>query len=85
MKSIYFFTGFPGFVADRLISALLKKRMEDSCVYVLVLPSLKKRAESLRREWMEKIRFFRRTVPNCYGRYYENGSRIGQGDRRNVA
>ncbi|WAA13836.1 SDR family oxidoreductase [Fervidibacillus halotolerans] len=54
MTPVYFFTGFPGFVANQIIVGLLEKGMEFKRMYVLVLPSLKEQAEAIRGEWMEK-------------------------------
>lgn len=44
MKYVYFFTGFPGFIANQLIEGLLKKNRDIEKIYVLVLPTMKEKA-----------------------------------------
>lgn len=44
----YFFTGFPGFISNQLIREVLRKNDHEGKIHVLVLPSMKEKAESER-------------------------------------
>lgn len=44
----YFFTGFPGFISNQLIREVLRKNNHEGKIYVLVLPSMKEKAEAER-------------------------------------
>ncbi|MFZ3590768.1 SDR family oxidoreductase [Bacillus sp. DJP31] len=46
MNHTYFFTGFPGFISTQLIIQLLKDYSPIKQVYLLVLPSMKEKAEN---------------------------------------
>ena len=47
MKPVYFFTGFPGFIANHLIAGLLRKKSDIEKIYVLVLPTMKEKAQAI--------------------------------------
>lgn len=50
MEYRFFFTGFPGFISNQLIRKVLKNNGDTGIVYVLVLPSMLKRAAEEREE-----------------------------------
>ncbi len=52
MKNVYFFTGFPGFIATRLVKEMMARDSAFDRAFLLVLPSLEERAkkEALRLE-----------------------------------
>lgn len=45
LNHVYFFTGFPGFLATRLIKGMIHQDQSFTRAYLLVLPALKERAE----------------------------------------
>lgn len=45
MSQVYFFTGFPGFIANQLIHGILTKYDHVEKIYVLVLPTMKHQAK----------------------------------------
>nr|WP_267879687.1 SDR family oxidoreductase [Caldalkalibacillus mannanilyticus] len=45
MGNVYFFTGFPGFIATQLIKEILRQKRPLKHVYVLVLPKLVSKAQ----------------------------------------
>ncbi|MGV3464199.1 MAG: SDR family oxidoreductase [Heyndrickxia sp.] len=45
MGNTYFFTGFPGFIANSLIKQIIKDRYEINHIYLLVLPSMEEKAK----------------------------------------
>jgi Male sterility protein. len=47
----YFFTGCPGFIANRLIPRLLETRNDIGNIYLLVLPEMEGRARGLVEQW----------------------------------
>ncbi|MED4311874.1 SDR family oxidoreductase [Heyndrickxia coagulans] len=46
MKNIYFFTGFPGFIASSLIRRMAQLDYPAGHIYLLVLPAMRQKAEA---------------------------------------
>ena len=51
MKPVYFFTGFPGFIANQLIKGILEKYKDFDRFYLLVLPNMVERTKKDVSEW----------------------------------
>lgn len=55
--SVYFFTGFPGYIATSLVKDLLKSNHAVSNIYLLVLPQLQTEAEKRIQEISNETKF----------------------------
>src|SRR5690606_22705031 len=56
MGNTYFFTGYPGFIANQLISHLFSNHEVDE-LFCLVLPSMKEKAEETKTSILQTIDF----------------------------
>lgn len=57
MGNVYFFTGYPGFIANQLITGLIAKRQDIEMIYVLSLPTMKQKGEEWKRNLVQKFSF----------------------------
>lgn len=77
MKSVYFFTGFPGFIANHLITGILEKQMEWEKIYLLVFSSMKEQAERIQSRWKEDASLPDGAVQILYGDITEKDLGLG--------
>lgn len=57
LGNVYFFTGFPGFISNRLLAKLLERKEAPEAIYALVLPEMTEKAESQRQNLLKMTGF----------------------------
>ncbi len=78
MKHVYFFTGFPGFIASRLIKEMIKADPDFDSAYLLALPSFQSKGEQEAEKLTNEMDIPRHSLRVITGDITKPGLAIGQ-------
>ena len=84
MQPAYFFTGFPGFIANQLIPGIIEKYKDFKEFFLLVLPNMKESAEKIVQDWCDKYSLPQETFHIVVGDITKKGLGLSSDDAKRM-